>query len=100
MSNSGVHTESRTEPFIWTPGVDCSNSFNLDRVQVLSYSKYSLLDLQVVGIEPVTSWWFQLEALSNQIYCTICLCQTHGTVVVVEDDINNNNTFVHNDRSK
>ena len=26
MCNSWVHTESRTEPFLWTTGVDCSNS--------------------------------------------------------------------------
>ena len=28
MSHSGVHTESRTEPFIWITGIDCSNSVN------------------------------------------------------------------------
>ena len=28
MSNLRVYTESRTEPFIWTSGVDCSNSVN------------------------------------------------------------------------
>ena len=36
MLNSGVHTESRTEPFILTIGVDCSNPINYDWVQVLS----------------------------------------------------------------
>ena len=58
MSNSGVHTESRTEFFIWTTRVDYSNSLNHDRVQVLSYSQYSLLALAVVGIEPATSRWY------------------------------------------
>ena len=29
---------------------------------MLSYSKYSLLVLTVVGIEPETSWWFNWEA--------------------------------------
>ena len=55
MFNLGVHTESQTEPFIWTTRVDRSNSIKHDQVQVLSYSKYSLLDLPVLGIEPVTS---------------------------------------------
>ena len=66
MLNSGVHTESQTESFIWITGVDFSSSFNQDRVQGLSYSKYSLLVLLVVGIEPVTSKWFHSEAPSNQ----------------------------------
>ena len=51
MSNSGVHTESPTEPFILTTGVDCSNSVNHDQVQMLSYSKYSLLVLSVAKDE-------------------------------------------------
>ena len=34
--------------------VDCSDSYNHDRVQVLWYTKYSLLFLPVVGIEPAT----------------------------------------------
>ena len=33
---------------------------------MLSYNKYSLLFLPVVGIEPATSEWFHSEALSNQ----------------------------------
>ena len=66
MSNSGVHTESRTEPFIWITRVDCFSSVKHDQVQVLSYRKYSLLVLPFVGIEPVTSIWFHSEALSNQ----------------------------------
>ena len=49
------YTESWTEPFIWTPGVNGSNSVDYDQVQVLSYSKYSLLVLLVVRIEPSTS---------------------------------------------
>ena len=67
MSNSEVYTESQTKPFIWTAGVDCSNSVNChDRRQLLSYSKYSLLFLSIVGIEPAISRWFPSEALSNQ----------------------------------
>ena len=67
MSNSGVHTEFRTEPFIWTIGVDRgSNSVNHDQIQVLSYCKYSLLFLPVVGIEPATSWWVHSEAPTNR----------------------------------
>ena len=48
-SNSGVHTESQTEAFIWTTGVALlfSPSVNHDRVQMLV--------LPVVGIEPATS---------------------------------------------
>ena len=65
-SNSGTHTEPGTEPFIWSSGVDCSSSFNHDRIQLLSHSKYSLLFLPVVGTEPATSRGFNLEALSNQ----------------------------------
>ena len=46
--------------------VDCSNSVNHYWVQVMSYSKYSLLFLPVVGIEPATSRWFHSEAFSNE----------------------------------
>ena len=52
MSNSGAHTEPQIEPF--KTEVDNVNSVNHERVQVLSSSKYSLLLLPVVGIEPVT----------------------------------------------
>ena len=55
MLNSRVHTESRVEPFISITIVNYSNSVNQDLVQVLNYSKYSLLVLPVVGIEPATS---------------------------------------------
>ena len=65
MSNSGDHKESQVDPFIWTTGVDCSNSVNHELVQVLSYCKYFLLVLPEVGIEPATSRWFHLEALSK-----------------------------------
>ena len=41
MSISGAHSEYQTEPFIWTTGVDSSNSFNPDGVQILRYSQYS-----------------------------------------------------------
>ena len=43
MSNSGVYTESRTEPMNWTTGVNCSNSVNHGRALVLSHSKYSFV---------------------------------------------------------
>ena len=67
MLNSGVYKESRPWPFIWTSRIDCSDSVTHERVQVLSYSKYFLLFLPVVGIEPATSEWFQSETLSSQI---------------------------------
>ena len=51
MLNLGVNTKSTTEPFISNTGVECSNSVNHDRVQVLSYNKYSLLVLSVWRIE-------------------------------------------------
>ena len=54
MSNPVVHTELQTEPYIQSTGVDCFNSVYHDQVQVLSYGKYSLLFLPVVGIEPAT----------------------------------------------
>ena len=41
----------RIEPFIWFTEEDCSNSVKYDQVQVLSYSKYSLLFLPEAGIE-------------------------------------------------
>ena len=63
MSNLEVRTESETELFIWTTKVDCSNSVNHDRVQVLRYNKYCLLVLPVVGIEPSTSRWFHSEKI-------------------------------------
>ena len=43
MSNSWVLIEPWTEPFIWSVEEGSSNSVNLHRVQVLNYSKYSLL---------------------------------------------------------
>ena len=42
ISNSGTYTEIQTKPFIQSTGIDCSNSVNYDRMQVLSYSKYML----------------------------------------------------------
>ena len=76
------NTKSWSEPFIWTTGVDWSNSINHNHIQVLSNSKYSLLFLPVVGIEPETFRWLHLEALSNHnlIHCTTCTCWIHGTV--------------------
>ena len=64
MSNSGVFTESRTEFFLWTTGVDSSKSVNHDQIQLLCYVNYSLLVLPVVRIEPATSRWFPSEAPS------------------------------------
>ena len=64
---SGAYIDSWTEPFIWITGVDCSYSVNHDWVQwLLTYSKYFLLILPVIGIEPATSRDFHSEALSNQ----------------------------------
>ena len=67
MSNVWAQTEFRTEHFIWTTWVDCSNSVNHDQIQIFIYSMYSLL-LLVVGIEPATSRFFYSEALSNILY--------------------------------
>ena len=53
--NLGTYTEPQIEPFIQPTVVNCSNSINHDRVQLLSYCKYSLLFLPAVGIEPATS---------------------------------------------
>ena len=50
--------ESRTNPFTWTTGADCSKT--------LRYSKYFLLFLPVVEIEPTTSRWFHSETLFYQ----------------------------------
>ena len=68
ISNSGVHTESQTEPFIGAMGVDFSNSVNHDQVQVLSYSKFSKLFLPVVGIKLATFRLFHMEVLFNQTF--------------------------------
>ena len=77
------HTESQTEHFIWTTGEDCSNSFNHDRVQVLSYCKYSLLFLlPVAEIEPVTSRWFHSVALSNWTPYPLGMC--HCRTIQIE----------------
>ena len=43
MSNARAHTELGTEPFIQSMGIDGLNFINYNWVQVLSYSKYSLL---------------------------------------------------------
>ena len=72
MLNSGVHPESRTEPFIWTPGVDCSHSVNHDRGQVLNYLKYSLLVLRLLRLnlqppDDFTRNTFQPYTLSTRI---------------------------------
>ena len=58
--------DSRTEPFIWTTGVDSSNSVNYDQVKVLNYSMHSLLILPAAEIEPATSRWFHSVTPSNQ----------------------------------
>ena len=49
-----IRSRQRISNFIWTIGVDCSNSVNHDWIQVLSYCK---LLLPVVGIETATSRW-------------------------------------------
>ena len=80
LSNSVAHTESWNEPFIWTPGVDCSSSVKHDWVQVLSYSKCFLLFLPVVRIEPATSRWSHSEALSSQTLYPL----RHGSLSMVQ----------------
>ena len=55
MLNSVAHTESRTEPFIWTPRIDRSYTVNHNQVKVLRYSVYFLLVLPGVGNEPSAS---------------------------------------------
>ena len=56
----------------WTSYLICFfYSLNLDQARVLSYCKYSLLFLPVVGIEPVTARWFHSETLSNQRLSTV-----------------------------
>ena len=45
----GVFTESWTESFIWTIGVDCSNSVNHDWVQVLTELEQSPPAVQIKG---------------------------------------------------
>ena len=67
MSDTGVHTEFRTEHFIWITGVVCSNSVNHGRIKVLCYSKYSSSFFHVVGTEPATSKWFHSETPSDQV---------------------------------
>ena len=47
--DSGTYTEIRTEAFIWIMGVDYSKTVKHNRVQVLSYSQYSLLSCLLVG---------------------------------------------------
>ena len=47
----GIYMKLQTKPFI----------YNDKCVQVLSYSKYSLLLLPVFKIEPVSSRWFHLD---------------------------------------
>ena len=58
MWNSRVYIEPRN-------GVDCSIFVNHQLVQIISCSKYSLLFLPVIRIEPATSWWFHSKALFN-----------------------------------
>ena len=58
-----LYIESRTEPFIQTTRVDCSNSVNYDWVQVLFYRKHSLFVLPDIGIEPATSRQFHSEGV-------------------------------------
>ena len=67
MSNSKVRTESQTESFIRITRVDCSNFINCDRVQMLSYRKYSsLVLLPDVGIEPRNLQMILLRSIFQQ----------------------------------
>ena len=88
MFNLWVHTESWTECYIWTTGVDCFNSVNNDQVQVFSYSKYSVLLFRpVVGFEPATSRWFYSETLSKQMpnpLCHVFLPDTKRTLAITK----------------
>ena len=84
--------ESWIELFIWTTGVECSNSVNHDWIQVLSYSKYSLLVLPVVGIEPATTWGFYPETLSNQTTYPL----HHVSLLDNKDDVNSPNILSKN----
>ena len=64
MLNLGAQIETWTEPFIQSMEVDCYNSVNQDRVQVLNYSKYSLLQ----PLNDFTQKYFQTKhhaSLSN-----------------------------------
>ena len=65
LSASRVYKEPLTEPFIQSTEVDCTYSVNHDWIQVLSYCKYSLSFLPVVGIEPANSSWYQPKAFFN-----------------------------------
>ena len=63
-------------------GEDWSNSVNHDRIQVLSYSKYSLLVLPIVGIEYEASRRFHAETPSKQT--PYPLAQLAGAVVYTD----------------
>ena len=76
MSNHRVYTESRIETFIRTIGIDCFNSVNHDQVQGLSYSKYSLSFLPVVGIEPAENFTQKHFPTKRHILCAMCPCRT------------------------
>ena len=55
--SSEVYTGSRTKPFVWITGVNCSNSIYHDRVHVWSYSKDFLSlwnHVEVSGSIPAT----------------------------------------------
>ena len=88
FSNSEAYTKLRTKPFILSMGVDCSNSINLNRVQVLINSKNSLLFLTVFRIEPATNFQrivhkslltkrqipfmsFALQCVANILFCVL-----------------------------
>ena len=74
MSNSRVHTELQIEPFIQSTGVDCFNSINHDRVQVLSYGLRSLLVELRLNLQPPDD-----STPKCFIYCVMCPAGNNST---------------------
>ena len=76
LSNSGVHRKSRTEPFIWTTVVDCSNSVNYSRVKMLvSIPCYSYLLLRL-NLQPPNDFTQKQVQTKRLIHCAMCPCQS------------------------
>ena len=62
------------KPFTSSMGVDCYNSVNHNQVEVLNHSKYSLLFLPEIRIEPATTSWFQLAVDQPNAYICHAIC--------------------------
>ena len=114
MLNLGVHTESQIEPFIWTTGVNCSNSLNHDQVQVLSYSKYSLLllGLKLQSPDDFTQKYFPTKHLYHLCHVSLLdICTRswlteleQSTPVVqikgsIQDEVNSPNILSNNNKA-